>query len=572
MNDHASRLSALRKRMKSMRVDGVIIPQGDAWQSEHGEACDDLFGYICGLDASAGYVVVTQDEAVVLIDGRYTLTAKEQVDMSLFSIDYYTSIKPEEWAILHLKPGQVLGYDSWLHTKAEAKRMQKACNAAGLILQSTDTNPVGDIWNDRPAPMEQTAISMPLDFAGQSVDEKIKTVCQVIESQCQADSAIISAPDSIAWMLNLRTVEDPRAPGIKGFAIVECASPRVTVFTDVDCAAFDHSQCELFEVDFLPLEELQMAIHHFENVEQTVFVSDQAPDWFTDHLNAPASEVLTGPDPVALLKACKNEVEQDGIRQAHKRDARAMMAVMQWIKTTQHLTEQQVADRLNEERSIQNLFRGISFYPIVGWNANGAKIHGNPTDTVIEGNGFLLIDSGGQYDDGTTDITRTLAIGHPTDEMKEKYTLVLKGHIALASAIFPAGTTGAQLDALARKPLWDAGLDYAHGTGHGVGHFLNVHEGPAGISPRVNEPLHVGMLLSNEPGYYREGAFGIRLENLMLVQKYKGKDEPRNETGRDLLCFETVSFVPFEADCIIEDMLSDKEKAWLYAYNQACQI
>jgi Xaa-Pro aminopeptidase len=264
----------------------------------------------------------------------------------------------------------------------------------------------------------------------------------------------------------------------------------------------------------------------------------------------------------------KNKVEQDGIRAAHDRDGKAVTDTINWIKSTPSITEKDIAEKLISERAKNNLFRGTSFDSIVGFNANGAKIHGNPTDTKIKGNGLLLIDSGGQYDDGTTDITRTIAIGTPTDEMREKYTLVLKAHIALATAIFPAGTTGIQLDAICRAPLWAAGIDFAHGTGHGVGYFLNVHEGPCGISPRSGEPLSEGQLLSNEPGYYEQGAFGIRLENLMLVQKYMDKDDPQNKTGKDLLCFETVTKVPFDEDCIIWEMLSEKERGWLESYQK----
>ena len=531
------------------------------------EPGDERLKFLTGLKASAGYVVITQDHAAVLIDDRYTLSAKQQVDTELFEIDYYTKSLPEDWLFERLEEGSVIGYDPWLHSSKDAKRMQKKCNELGFILQTENSNPVDQIWSNQPSPMTYKAINHDLKFSGRSVEEKLSDVSELMNEN-DADSLIITAADSIAWLLNLRTTENSQTPGIKSFAILQNKSRKLSVFTDVNCSAFDFSQTDEFEVDFLQLEEFPSAIAYFERQEQVVQISEDAPDWFTEHLNAPASEIIREPDPCEILKACKNKTEQQGIRDSQARDAVAMRYIIDWVKKTPNLTEKMVDRELINQRSKNNLFRGVSFDSIVGWNANGAKIHGNPTDTIIEGGGILLIDSGGQYDDGTTDITRTIAIGNITDDMCTKYTLVLKAHIALATAIFPEGTTGTQLDALVRAPLWQAGIEFPHGTGHGVGHFLNVHEGPCGIYPRCTLSLKEGMLLSNEPGFYKENAFGIRLENLVLVQKYKDIEDERNETGKKLLCFETVTYVPFDEDCIDESLLTENEKQWLYNYQK----
>lgn len=559
MTDYKARLSEFRQVLKRHKLDAFIIPNADQWQSEHPEECDQRLKYICGLDASAGYCVITEDKAVVLIDGRYILSAKEQVDTSLFDIAYYTDTMPEIWALEHVKEGVIIGYDAWLHTRKDAKRMQKACNDMGVILMPIKTNPVDDIWNDRPSEKSCVAINHDLKFAGRTTDEKLGDVAITLNDN-GADSVIITAPDSLAWALNLRVPENSQAPGIRGYGIFQSNTNRFTLFTDTDCSAFDHTQSKIFEVDFLALEDFPLAVHHMEQMEQTIQISSQSPDWLTEHLNAPISEIITCDDPIELLKSTKNETEQKGIRASHLRDAIAIKNSINWIKKQKQVTEKNIETNLIEQRKKANLFRGVSFDSIVGWNANGAKIHGNPSDKIIEGDGLLLIDSGAQYDDGTTDITRTIGIGNPTDTMKEKFTIVLRAHIALARAIFPIGTTGTQLDAITRKPLWDSGLNFAHGTGHGVGHFLNVHEGPCGISPRSEQPLQVGMLLSNEPGYYKEGEFGIRHENLMLVQKHDNID--------GFLCFETVTKVPFDDTCIIREIMTAEELKWLDTYQE----
>lgn len=552
MVDYKARLQALRQVMKDTGLDAFIIPQTDAWQSESLYPCDERMHHICGLEASAGYVVVTHDKAAVLIDGRYSLAAKQQVDLSVFDIAHYTQITPEDWAAQNIAGttanGRVIGIDPWLHTRADYRRMTQKEADNGSSVKCVSANPVDAIWTDRPAPPAQTAILHDIKFSGQSVSEKFSAIAPLCDGK-----TLIAAPDCLAWLLNLRTLENTEAPGLRGYGIFDPVDMSLALYTDVDCTVFPTDDAK---VTFHPLNAIK-------TLSGIIRASQTVPAAF-EHL----FDITDQDGPVALVKACKNAVEQQGIRDCHLRDARAVKNVIAWVKSAKNPSEKDVEARLIMERSKNNMFRGVSFGSIVGWNANGAKIHGHPTDTVIKGSGLLLVDSGGQYDDGTTDITRTIAIGTPSAEMKEKYTLVLKSHIALATAIFPGGTTGVQLDAITRAPLWAAGINFAHGTGHGVGHFLNVHEGPVNISPLATKPLKPGMLLSNEPGYYKENAFGIRLENLMLVQEYLGADNPKNETGVPLYHFETVTFVPFDGDCIIRDMLTDTEKTWLDAYQK----
>jgi Xaa-Pro aminopeptidase len=539
MSIYKAQLGALRQEMTNQSIDAFIIPQTDQWQSESLAPSDERFHYICGLKASAGYCVVTQDKAVVLIDGRYTIQAREQVDPELFDTDYYTEILPEEWAGKTVGENGVIGYDPWLMTISTLERMQDKNTKA------VSPNPIDIIWHDRPAPQSETAIIHDIKFAGLSIDDKI----EMIAKHCDGKT-LIDAPDSLAWVLNLRTLTNSQAPGIKGYGIFDPAKKSLDIYTDVDCSVLNHPQ-----VTFHPLKTMDN--------QGNIYIPKSAPSWF-------GNQKTIDVDPCVIPKSTKNKIEQEGIRACHKRDAVAMQDAIHYIQSNQGLTEKEFATYLIDTRSKSNLFRGISFDPIVGFNANGAKIHGSPSDTVIEGNGLLLTDSGGQYDDGTTDITRTIAIGTPSPDMIEKFTLVLKSHIALATAIFPQGTTGKQLDAICRAPLWAAGIDFAHGTGHGVGHFLNVHEGPVNISPKSDKALFEGLLLSNEPGYYKDNAFGIRLENLMLVQKYMGKDAPKNETGKDLLCFETVTNVPFDEACIDRALLSHSEIRWLDSYQTSC--
>jgi len=569
MNVYKDRLNKLRQVLTKQKIDAFILPLADMWNSEHPDDCDQRLEYICGLRASAGFAVITQNHATILIDARYSVTAKKQIDTEIFDIDYYTKTSAIDYAISLLDHGNSIGYDAWLHTKDNAKIMQKAVNDANIILTPLTKNPVDLIWNDRPAATSQIAIHHDIQYSGKTSGQKLNDVASTLDKN-DCESLIITAPDSISWLLNLRTLENPQSPTVKGFAIIEPHDNRVTLFTDCDCGALNHSESDPWEIDILPIDEFPMSIHHFEQKEQIIQISNTSPDWFTAHLNAPTSEIIECDDPCLLLKSIKNPVEQDGIRASHKRDAIAVKNTIKWIKKTIQPSEIDISNKLIEERKLQPDFRGTSFDSIVGWNENGAAIHGKPTDTIIKGDGLILIDSGAQYDDGTTDITRTIAMGNPSQNMREKYTLVLKSHIALASSVFPQGVTGAELDAIARKPLWDHGLDYAHGTGHGVGHFLNVHEGPCHISPRGKKPLEAGMLLSIEPGYYKEDAFGIRLENLVLVQKYKNKDDANNEKGKDLLHFETVTMVPFEENCIMREMLSEAEQMWLDEYHAQC--
>lgn len=559
MSDNKARLFEFRQVLKNMDIDAFIITHNDIWNNEHPNEQDQRFKYMCELNSSAGYIVITPDKACVLIDGRYTVLAKNTIDTNLFNIEYYTEISPHDWAIQNLSQGQIIGFDPWLHSKNNVETMQNSCDNADIKLQAIEQNPVDVIWKNKPAKTSQKAINHGIKFSGKTTNEKLDDACKIIENN-NVNCCIITAPDSIAWMLNLRELSNPQSPGINGFAIIEIDTKKVNIFTDVDCSDFDYDQSNNYKISFNKKDDFSFYI---KKLNKSAQLSNDAPIYISNLINT-----VIKPDPFELLKSIKNETEQEGIRSSQKRDAIAIKSTIKWIKESSNITEIDVANKLIEERSKNNLFRGTSFDSIVGWNENGAAIHGTPTDTKIKGNGFLLIDSGGQYDDGTTDITRTISIGTPTDEMKEKYTLVLKAHIALATAIFPIGTTGVQIDALVRAPLWKAEIDFAHGTGHGVGHFLNVHEGPVSISPKSIEILQAGMFLSNEPGYYKEGHFGIRHENLVIVQEYMSANDQKNENGKQLLCFKTVTHVPFEDDCVIRPMMTDEEIKWFDNYQK----
>lgn len=560
-------LKEFRQVLKTLHCDAFLIPQGDQWSRETPEPSQNRFTYLSGLDASAGMVIITHDKAAVMIDNRYEEEAKHCIDQTLFEIGNYITTPPEDWLIQNMQSGSVIGYDPWLHSYKDIKRIKKACDDSGLILNPFEHNPLDIIWHDRPPALNYTAISHPLKYSGRSVDEKLSQVAD----QISADTLIISAADSLAWLLNLRTTENPHLPGIRGFAVFDIKNNQLNIFTDVDYAAFDCTQANIHTITFSPLNDFKTALEALSS--QSIHISETAPAALVNQFDANDKGITIASDPCENLKAIKNETEKACIRASQLRDSKAVQRVIDWIKATNNITEQDVGDRLREERSQFSQFRGESFDTIAGWNANGASIHRRITpenNTRIEGKGFLLLDSGAQYDDGTTDITRTIALGKIDEDMCEKYTLVLKGHIALASAIFPEGTTGAQLDAIVRAKLWRAGMDYAHGTGHGVGFFLNVHEGPYGISPRSHMPILEGMLISNEPGFYKSGHYGIRLENLILTKKYKDEDAPGNMTGKTLLCFETVTKVRFEEPCIKRSMLTADEEEWLDNYHASC--
>jgi Xaa-Pro aminopeptidase len=559
------RLVALRKEMVGQGLAGFIVPRADEHQGEYVPKRAERLAWISNFTGSAGLVIVLQDRAAVFVDGRYTIQVREQVDATLFEIRHITNEPPEAWLAAHLKKGEVLGFDPWLVTPDAAQRFRDAARKAGAELKAVDQNPLDAAWADQPAAPIAPIWPQDIAHAGTSAAEKRALIAGKLKER-GLDAAVISAPDSLAWLLNVRGGDVPRTPFALGYAIID-KDGKVDLFVDprkLTAAARTHLGNEVAvqaPAGFLPaLDKLGKAGASVVVDAMTAGVA------VSDRLKAAGAKPFVGEDPCALPKACKNLVEVEGARAAHRRDGAAVTKFLRWLSIEApkgHLDEIKAADKLAAFRRGNDLFRDFSFDSISAAGPNGAICHYKVTEQSnrpIPVNSLFLIDSGGQYLDGTTDITRTVAVGKVTAEMKDRFTRVLKGHIALATTRFPRGTTGSALDAIARRPLWEIGLDYDHGTGHGVGSYLSVHEGPQRISKMPNRvALEVGMIISNEPGYYKDGEYGIRIENLVTV--IEDKDHP------GMLAFETLTLAPIDLDAIDRSLLSASEVAWLNAYH-----
>ncbi|MGB0844546.1 MAG: M24 family metallopeptidase [Alphaproteobacteria bacterium] len=563
MQTTKQRLDALRLELKTRGLDGFLVPRADVHQGEEVAPCDERLGWLTGFTGSAGYALVTQDKAYMFTDGRYTLQVKDQCPADLFEHVSLIDTPPSRFVDSSFG---LVGYDPWLMTKGQLATYKKANLVA--VNADSDTgklNPIDAIWTDQPTDSTGRIWAHPLKYAGQSTREKTALLVDKLKEN-SLDTFVFTLPDSIAWLLNIRGSDLSNTPVVRSFLILH-VSGKLDWFVDAEKVPQDAMSANLnlklpntFETEVQNLKGC--AGLDFATCPVALF------ELVKNNQNLP--------DPVILLKARKNSAELDGIREAHKRDAKAVTKFLdetsQQVEAGEILTEQQAVDSLRLEREKLPGFISNSFDTISGSGPNGAIVHyrvSPQSDRQLRLGEMYLVDSGGQFVDGTTDITRTLCFGAPTDEMRTNYTLVLKGHIALATANFPSGTTGAALDILARKPLWDHGLDYDHGTGHGVGACLNVHEGPARIAkPTTGSlvPLEVGMILSNEPGYYKAGAYGIRLENLVVVAE-SSKPSP---DGRTFMFFETLSFVRFEEKLIDRGMLTPKELNWLEAYHHKC--
>jgi Xaa-Pro aminopeptidase len=561
------RLDALRTELRRRNLDGFIVPRADEHQGEYVPRSALRLAWLTGFSGSAGWAVVLDDKAAVFVDGRYTLQVRAQVDTSLFAPQQYPETTPDAWLAANLPRGARFGFDPWLHSLTEADRLAAACAKAGAELVPVDGNPVDAVWPDRPPPPLAPVIPHPLELAGEAAEAKRTRIARLVADK-GADAALLTQPDSIAWLLNIRGGDVPRTPFPLSFALLR-KDGAVDLFIDqrkltpVTRAHLGNG------VALRPPEALGGALTTLGAEGATLWLDpNSAPRWALDRLG-PSAKVVRETDPVALPKACKNDVEMQGVRAAHKRDGSAVTRYLSWLASAApsgQLDEIAASDRLQQLREETGAIRDLSFDTISGAGANGAIVHYHATPRTarkLTAGELYLVDSGGQYRDGTTDITRTLAIGEPTAEMRDRFTRVLKGHIALAMARFPVGTTGSQLDALARYHLWQAGLDYDHGTGHGVGAYLSVHEGPHRISKLPNTvALRPGMIVSNEPGYYKAGAYGIRIENLITVREasIEGAD-------RAYLEFETLTLAPIDLGCVEPALLSESERAWLNAYH-----
>jgi Xaa-Pro aminopeptidase len=565
----ASRLAALRAELKRRDLTGFVVPRADEHQGEYVPRHSQRLAWLTGFSGSAGLAIVLADRAAIFIDGRYTLAVRGQVDTDAFVPHQIPEQSPETWITESLPKGGKLGFDPWLQTVDGHERFARACQRAGAEFVPVDSNPVDAVWPDRPPAPLAPVLPHPDEFAGESSAAKRTRIAGAVKAK-GADVALITAPDSIAWLLNVRGGDVPRTPFALGFALLH-GDGHVDLFMDRRKVP-DRTLAWLGNaVTLAPPDELGAALDMLGKVGKRVLIeSATAPVWAATRLQAAGVALVRDADPVALPKACKNAVELEGIRRAHRRDGAAVSGFLGWLGRESKggkLREIEASDRLQALRQQTGKLRDLSFDTISGAGPNGAIVHYRASEAsqrTLEPGSLYLVDSGGQYRDGTTDITRTVAIGTPSPEMRDRFTRVLKGHIALAMARFPAGTTGSQLDALARYALWQAGLDYDHGTGHGVGAYLSVHEGPHRISKMPNNfALQPGMIVSNEPGYYKTDAYGIRIENLVAVREAKidGAD-------RRYLEFETLTLAPIDLACIEPGLLTDAERQWLDDYHR----
>lgn len=577
----SSRLAALRRVLAEAGLDGFVVPRADEHLGEYVPACAERLAWLTGFTGSAGLAAVLAERAAVFTDGRYTLQLAAQTDPAAWERRHLVDDPPPAW-LAAAAPGGRIGYDPWLMSEDALARYTDA----GLDMVPVAENPVDRVWTDRPPPPRAPAVPHPPEYAGRSSAEKRAEVAGLLR-KARHDAAVLTDPASVCWLFNIRGADVPYTPFALGFALLH-ADESVELFMDPAKLPPETRAWLGGGVAASDRAGLPAALARLSGRRVRVD-SGGSPVWFAQALRAAGASVAPGLDPCALPKACKNPVEQQGAREAQRRDAVALCRFLRWLGEAVPaggVTECSAAERLLAFRGEVPGFRGESFPAISGAGEDGAIIHHRATpetDRPIRPDEPYLIDSGAQYPDGTTDVTRTVwtGPGEPPAELRDHYTRVLKGHIALATAVFPEGVSGPHLDAFARRALWDAGLDYDHGTGHGVGSYLSVHEGPASLSRAGRMvPLAPGMILSDEPGYYRAGAYGIRLENLLLVQRAGVPGQPSGVSApqgaaqgaargasKPFLHFETLTLAPFDRRLIEAGMLSAQERAWVDAYH-----
>jgi Xaa-Pro aminopeptidase len=562
----AERLAALRRELAARDLQGFIVPRSDEHQGEYVPPRGQRLAWLTGFTGSAGLAVVLPERAALFVDGRYTLQAAAQADTGLYEIHHLIEEPPARWLAGALRPGMALGYDPWLHTPQEVERFRAAAEKAGAVLRPVADNPIDRVWPGQPAPPLAPVVPHDEQFAGESAASKRARLGRALAEDGVA-AAVLTAPESIAWLLNVRGGDVPHTPLPLSFAILR-QDGSVALFIDRRKLVRGLDRHLGNAVTVLPPDALGSALDALAAEGGRVQADPaSAASWIFDRLEQAKAQIHRAADPCLLPKACKNDVEIAGTRAAHHRDGAALTRFLAWLdrEAPRGLKEIAASDRLEAIRREGDNFRDLSFPTISGAGSNGAIVHYRAmpeTEKRLEPGSLYLLDSGAQYLDGTTDVTRTVAVGEPNAEMRDRFTRVLKGHIALARARFPKGTTGTQLDAFARAALWQAGLDYDHGTGHGVGSYLGVHEGPQRISKAAStQPLLPGMIVSNEPGYYKTGGYGIRIENLVLVQPAEGPAE------RQMLRFETLTLAPIDRRLIDETLLDEDEIAWLDAYH-----
>lgn len=562
----AEKLKALRAALKAEKLNGFIIPRQDEFQGEYVAPYAERLRWLTGFAGSWGTGIVLDKKAAIFVDGRYTVQVREQTDGKLFEPKHLVDESPTGWVTSQLEKGDKLGFDPMLLTVSEARRYQKAAEAAGAKLVPVKKNLIDMIWKDQPARSTKPLFVQPDKFAGKSAAQKLKELAAQLK-KAGTDAAFLAEPSSVAWLLNLRGSDVAYTPVVLAYAILH-ANAKAELFIEPNRIPDEVKKALQGVATVYDPKYLKDRLKKF--TKKTVILDEgSAPDAVRAILETAKSKIVYGTDPCTMPKAQKNEVERQGARDAQRRDGAALSNFLHFMAVEGpkgQLTERSAAERLQQFRQATNMLEDLSFPSISAAGGHAAIPHYFVTDASsapIKNNEIFLMDSGGQYRDGTTDVTRTMIVGTPTAEMKDRFTRVLKGMIGISVARFPEGTTGAHLDALARNALWQAGLDFDHGTGHGVGSFLSVHEGPARISKASHIPLKPGMILSNEPGYYKPGQFGIRIENLLIVT------EPAEIEGgeRKMMGFETLTWAPIDRHLIDVTLLTPDELKWLNAYH-----
>lgn len=575
MTSTQEKIDALRALMRKENLDGFFVPRADRFQNEYVPPSDERLAWLLGFTGSAGLALVLEDRVVLFVDGRYTVQASQQTDSSIVEcVQIGAAQTYQSWLQHNLNEGQRIGFDAWLHSQAQAASFARACDYCGVYLVNS-VNLVDALWHERPPTPCEPVVSHSLKYAGQRSADKLAAVAALVEEN-GADATVISATDSVAWLFNLRGSDIPYNPVFGAYALVD-AGGGAELFLGADRLSSEAAENIPDNVRLSSPSEFEYLLGRLGESSARVQVDfSSIPAAVVQTLQEAGAQVVNAADPCVLPKAVKNSTEVEGTRKAHVRDGVAVTKFLYWLDCHRpaDATELSVAEQLLQTRvAVAEQFgvalKDLSFNTISATGENAALPHYSATpehNSVLKDGDIYLVDSGGQYLDGTTDITRTVILGQLpaaelAAEMRDRYTRVLKGHINLALARFPKGVSGNQLDAIARYALWQGGFDFDHGTGHGVGSYLCVHEGPQNISPRPNnQPLLSGMIVSNEPGYYKAGAYGIRIENLVLVTEIQSGERP-------MLGFETLTLAPIDLRLISVEMLSHEERSWLNRYH-----
>ncbi|WP_165380302.1 aminopeptidase P family protein [Candidatus Finniella inopinata] len=559
--NHSLRLESLRQLISSFKGWGFLVPYSNCFQNEYMADCDHRLQWLTGFKGSAGLVIVLANHAALFVDGRYTVQAPQEVETRNFSVEPYSVDSIEKWLSQHSPAGQVLLYDSWLYTVQQISSYKKHLDPLGITLEPCDDNLIDAVWVDRPVRPCEPFVPHPDEFSGKSFKNKLEPILASMKLK-SLDYMIMTNPESISWLLNMRSNDTPFTPSCQAFLIIDHGG-GVQAFTDLKKVTQDVRNHSGDPVSWCEFKQFLDVVSSFSTKKVRVDFG-QLPQKILDCLRHAKAEVLHETDPCILGRALKNDVEQAGAIAAQERDSIAVINFLAWLERSyqnKKITELDTVAELLKQRQKQTYFQGESFSTISAVGPHAAIVHYHPdplTNTILSEDAIYLLDSGGQYLDGTTDTTRTIALGQPTDEQKDRFTRVLKGHIALASIIFPDGTTGQQLDVLARQFLWHVGLDYEHSTGHGIGSYLNVHEGPQRIGKGGHGAvLQPGMLVTNEPGYYKAGEYGIRIESVLLVI-------PLNS---NFLGFKTLTLIPIDRMLMDVSLLTKQEIEWINAYH-----